>query len=260
MHFDYSLAGAGVGFLVGLTGVGGGSLMAPMLILLFGLSPAVAVGTDLWFATITAAVGGTIHHRFGSPDWLLVGRLALGSIPAAIGTLVWLAVFHNGRLDARLLTPVLGTALVVVSVVMLIKPLLRTRMRLMRARLGLDLSTWQFVFTVIGGAMVGALVALTSVGAGALVAVLLVLLYPLRLDARSIVGTDIVHAVPLTLVAAIGHLWLGNVHLLVLASLLLGSVPGIALGSLVAGKVNNTLVRYALAAMLALSAFKMLAG
>jgi len=262
MHFEYSLAGAFVGFLVGLTGVGGGSLMAPVLILLFGFSPAVAVGTDLWFAFLTKTAGGFVHHRLGSPDWQIVARLAAGSLPAAVVTLWWLGNSHHGHLESDVLMELLGAALLVTASLMMfrhqiIRPLRRARAAfepvIRKMRFG------QLLVTILGGAAVGALVTLTSVGAGALVAVMLALVYPLRLDAKKIVGTDIIHAIPLTLVAALGHSWLGNVDAWLVASLLIGSIPGIVLGSLMTGKVNDNLVRYALAAMLVVSAVKMIA-
>ena len=261
LNYYYSLAGAFVGFLVGLTGVGGGSLMAPVLILLFGFSPAVAVGTDLWFACLTKAVGGFVHHRLGSPDWKIVARLAAGSLPVAVVTLWWLGKYHHGHLQSDVLMDLLAAALLATAALMLfrhqiVRPLRRARAALepmiRRMRFG------QVVVTILGGAIVGALVTLTSVGAGALVAVMLALVYPLRLDAKKIVGTDIIHAIPLTLVAALGHTWLGNVDAWLLGSLLIGSIPGIVLGSLMTGKVNDNFVRYALAAMLVVSAVKML--
>ena len=262
MDWGYSSAGAFVGFIVGLTGVGGGSLMAPLLILLFGVSPAIAVGTDLWFAALTKAAGGLVHHRLGSTDWRIVGKLALGSLPAAALTVLWLALFHGGSLQSDSLMKLLGAALLLTAVLMLFKthvtsPLRRMRMAMAPAAAA-GVRRWQLMLTIGGGAAVGGLVALTSVGAGALVAVMLVLIYPLRLEAKTIVGTDIVHAIPLTFVAALGHSWLGNVDGWLLGSLLIGSIPGIILGSLAAGKVNDSLVRYALAAMLLASAAKML--
>lgn len=258
MDFAYSIAGAFVGFLVGLTGVGGGSLMAPLLIIFFGFNPAVAVGTDLWFAAITKTVGGAIHHKLGSPDWAIVRRLALGSIPAAILTLIWLDMFSGGRLESKLLMVLLGAALLVTSVLMLAKHRITAPMKKFHHKVNPQVRQKQWLLTLLGGAVVGMLVTLTSVGAGALVAVLLALLYPLRLGTKTIVGTDIIHAVPLTLVAAIGHSWLGNVDVWLLASLLLGSLPGIIVGSLVAGRVNDNIVRYALSGMLAVSAIKMI--
>jgi uncharacterized membrane protein YfcA len=258
MDLGYSLAGAFVGFLVGLTGVGGGSLMAPILILLFGFSPAVAIGTDLWFAAITKSAGGLIHHRLGSPDWKIVGRLAMGSLPAAVATLLWLGLYQGGGLESDLLMTLLGAALLVTAALIMTKRRIVRPLCRLRDRMGPRMRNHQLFATVAGAAVVGCLVTLTSVGAGALVAVMLALLYPLRMNARTIVGTDIVHAIPLTLVAALGHSWLGNVDAWLLASLLLGSIPGIIAGSLVTGKINDDLVRFALAAMLVVSALKIL--
>jgi uncharacterized membrane protein YfcA len=261
LKLAYSLAGAFVGFLVGLTGVGGGSLMAPILILL-GFNPAVAIGTDLWFACLTKTVGGFVHHRIGSPDWKTIVRLAIGSLPAAVITLWWLATYQHGHLQSKILMDLLGVVLLITAALMvfksrIVRPLrvahLALEQRMRKAR------SSQIVLTILGGAIVGVLVTLTSVGAGALIAVMLALIYPLRLDAKSIVGTDIIHAIPLTLVAALGHSWLGNVNAWLLASLLIGSIPGIIVGSLIAGKVSDNLVRYALSAMLVVSAVKMLA-
>ncbi len=258
IDLQYTLAGAFVSFLVGLTGVGGGSLMAPILILLFGINPAVAVGTDLWFAAITKAVGGSVHHRLGSVDWRLVRRLATGSIPAAVLTLIWLWLFEGGRMESALLMRLLGAALLLTAVLMLLKPRIRPALAVLRAKMGQNVRRQQLALTVLGAAAIGVLVTLTSVGAGALVAVMLAMLYPLRLGTKTIVGTDIMHAVPLTLVAAGGHAALGNFDGWLLASLLLGSIPGIVVGSLVSGKVNEDWVRYALSAMLVVSAIKML--
>lgn len=258
IDLGYSVAGAFVSFLVGLTGVGGGSLMAPILILLFGINPAVAIGTDLWFAAITKSVGGGVHHRLGTVDWQMVKRLALGSIPVAVLTLLWLWLLQGGRLESAFLVRLLGGALLLTSVMMVCKPRIQPAMQRLKTRLGPGIRSQQLVLTVGSGAVIGGLVTLTSVGAGALVAVVLAMIYPLRLSTKTIVGTDIMHAVPLTVVAATGHSFLGNVDSWLLASLLIGSIPGIIVGSLVSGRVNENLVRYALAAMLAVSAVKMI--
>jgi len=260
LKLAFSLAGAFVGVLVGLTGVGGGSLMAPILILL-GFNPSVAVGTDLWFACLTKTVGGVVHHHLGSPDWKTVVRLAIGSLPGAVLTLVWLAMFHHGHLQSKTLMDLLGIALLITAGLMVFRNRIVRPLRVAHVALEHTLRRVRFsqiVLTVAGGAVVGVLVTLTSVGAGALIAVMLALIYPLRLDAKSIVGTDIIHAIPLTLVAALGHSWLGNVDGWLLASLLIGSIPGIVAGSLIAGRINDNFVRYALAAMLVVSAVKML--
>lgn len=237
--------------------------MAPLLILLFGVSPALAVGTDLWFATITKAAGGLVHHRLGSPDWKIVGKLALGSLPAAIFTVLWLALFQGGSVHSDLLMKLLGSALLLTAVLMLFKAHVAAPLRRLQEAVGpaaTGVRRWQLLLTIVGAAVIGVLVTLTSVGAGALVAVMLVLIYPLRLGTKAVVGTDIIHAIPLTFVAAVGHSWLGNVDGRLLGSLLIGSVPGIVLGSLATGKVNDNLIRYALAAMLLASAAKMLLG
>ena len=258
IDLGYSLTGAFVSFLVGLTGVGGGSLMAPILILFFGIHPALAVGTDLWFAAITKAVGGGMHNKLGSVDWYVVKRLAMGSLPAAVLTLGWLWLFQDGKLDAGPLMKLLGGALLLTSILMILKPRIQPGLVRLRGRLGKGMRGRQKVIVMGGGAAIGALVTLTSVGAGALVAVLLATLYPLRLGTKKIVGTDLVHAVPLTLVAGMGHSLLGNVDGWMLASLLIGAIPGIIVGSLVSGKVPEAVVRYALAAMLVVAALKML--
>lgn len=258
IDLSYSLAGLLVSFLVGLTGVGGGSLMAPILVLGFGVNPALAVGTDLWFAAITKTIGGGMHHKLRSVDWYVVRRLALGSLPAAVITLLWLWLFQDGELDAGPLKKLLGAALLITSLMMLAKPRIQPALVKLRARLGDGMRTRQRVMVVGGGAVIGALVTLTSVGAGALVAVLLATAYPMRLGTKKIVGTDIVHAVPLTLVAGSGHLLLGNVDGWLLASLLIGAIPGIVLGALASGKVRDEYVRYALVAALVASSFKLL--
>lgn len=260
INLGYSLAGAFVSFLVGLTGVGGGSLMSPILVLFFGVSPAVAVGTDLWFAAVSKTVGGFTHHRMKSVDWPVVRRLALGSLPAAVLTLLWLWLFQDGKIDDKALKQLLGAALLLTSVMMLLKPRIQPALVSLREKLtgNARMRHRQRLIIMGGGAAVGVLVTLTSVGAGALVAVLLATAYPLRLGTKKIVGTDIVHAVPLTLVAGAGHAALGNFDGWMLASLLIGSIPGIIVGSLVAGKIPENWVRYALAAMLVVSSLKML--
>lgn len=254
----YSLAGALVGFLVGMTGVGGGSLMAPILVLGFGFAPALAVGTDLWFATLTKCVGGIVHRRFGSPDWKIIGRLALGSVPAAVLTLLYLGFADGGKVNPALLMKLLGAMLLLTAVIVPVKHIIHAPVNRIRALLGDRLVMVQWIATIVAGAAVGCLVTLTSIGAGALVAVVLMLLYPLRMNAKSLVGTDIVHAIPLALIAAIGHSWLGNVDWHLLGLLLIGSVPGVIAGSFAAGRVSETWVRLALSAMLAFSGIKML--
>lgn len=254
----HAVSGLLVGALVGLTGVGGGSLMAPILILLIGVAPATAVGTDLWFAAITKSVGGAVHHRFGDPDWQVVRRLACGSVPAAIATLVILSQLHMGQVKQGFLMNLLGGALVLTALATLSWSAIRrfaNRVPPHRAR---AYGRVQPGLTVLAGAILGVLVSLTSVGAGALGATLLLALYPRRMTPARLVGTDIVHAVPLTMVAGLGHLWLGNVDFTLLGSLLVGSIPGILAGSFLATRVSGGVIRPFLAIVLVASGLKML--
>jgi uncharacterized membrane protein YfcA len=244
--------------LVGLTGVGGGSLMAPILILLIGVPATTAVGTDLWFAAITKSVGGVVHHSLGEPDWQVVRRLAYGSIPASILTAFLLSQIDMGAMKNGLIVNVLGGLLIVTALATL------SWRRVQGVALAVDPAVsaryrqHQPILTMAAGAILGVLVTLTSIGAGALGAVLLIALYPLRMSARRLVGTDIVHAVPLTMVAGMGHLLMGNVDFKLLGALLVGSIPGIIIGSLLATRLSANIIRPALAVVLAASGFKML--
>jgi len=258
MDLIHGLSGLLVGLLVGLTGVGGGSLMAPIMILLLGVAPTTAVGTDLWFAAITKIVGSAIHHSLGEPDWQVVRRLALGSLPASIITSIILSQMSMGQVTQGLIMNALGVLLIATAIATF------SWVRVQRAALGLSPTTAaryklrQPALTMLAGALLGVMVTLTSVGAGALGAVLLFALYPLRMSARRLVGTDIVHAVPLTIVAGLGHLLMGNVDFLLLGSLLVGSIPGIIIGSWLATRLPGGVMRPILAVVLAIVGFKML--
>jgi uncharacterized protein len=247
-------AGFGVGLLVGLTGVGGGALMTPLLVLLFGVAPATAVGTDLWFAAITKLAGSAIHNRLGGVDWGVARRLWVGSLPAALLTLAWLRDADARRLDAALLEA-LGWALVLTAAAMLLKPWLQRRAG--GALPQLEGRALQ-VATVAAGAVLGFLVTFTSVGAGAIGAVCLFFLYPRRLTPARLVGTDIVHAVPLTVVAGTGYLAMGHVNAPLLGWLLLGSLPGIVLGSLLSRHTPEHWLRAAVALVVGLVGLKMI--
>lgn len=251
MDLAHAFSGLIVGILVGMTGVGGGSLMAPILILIFGVSPTTAVGTDLWFAGITKTVGGAIHHAKQSADWQVVRRLATGSIPAAIVTLVVLHWLNWSQVKQGWLPHALGLVLLATAVATITRPQLHRYILARQSRGGsAEAVGWQAPLTVVAGAILGGLVTLTSIGAGALGATLLVFLYPMRLSTRQIVGTDIVHAVPLTIVAGIGHLFIGSVDGQLLLNLLVGSIPGIIIGSLLVHKISETFVRVALTLIL----------
>jgi uncharacterized membrane protein YfcA len=251
------LSGFAVGLLVGLTGVGGGSLMTPLLILLFGFKPATAVGTDLLYAALTKSGGSWVHHRRGNIDWAVTGRLALGSVPAAGLTLLLLARSGvQGHGGTELISLGLGFALLLTSASLIFRQRLLDFARQRSANA--DFSHRHVAgLTVAVGAIVGALVTISSVGAGALGVTALTLLYP-NLATRRIVGSDIAHAVPLTLVAGLGHWWLGTVDVVLLVSLLIGSLPGIALGAHFAAKVPERTLRALLASVLLLIGGKLI--
>jgi uncharacterized membrane protein YfcA len=244
-------AGFAVGVLVGLTGVGGGALMTPLLISTFGVSPQIAVGTDLLYAAVTKTVGGWRHHVADHVEWPVVLRLAAGSLPAAIALLIVLAtlpfdtaeVAHSIRYGLAFALPVSALAIVVYPFVM------RTHNRSTD-----DKMPPRTLATVSFGVALGLLVTLTSVGAGAIGVVVLAALFPM-LPAKRIVGSDIAHAVPLTLIGGFGHLGLGHVDLGLLLALLCGSIPGILLGARLAGAAPDWLLRPILALTLCYAAY-----
>ncbi len=256
----YSFSGLLVGLLVGLTGVGGGSLMTPLLVLMFHIHPATAVGTDLLYASITKGVGTVIHGFKNTVNWMIVGLLALGSIPATLATLY--AIHHFGKSDAMssLITHVLGYALFVTAALLMLRGVLRKMAEKRYEKAEAEhkpLHTGRrAVLTVLTGLVLGFLVSLSSVGAGALGVTALILLYP-QLPTVRIVGSDIAHAVPLTFLAGMGYFFIGNVDLSLLASLLIGSIPGIIIGSMFAAKVPEKVLRTLLAGVLTLVGFKL---
>jgi uncharacterized membrane protein YfcA len=253
----YTLSGFLVGLIVGITGVGGGSLMTPLLVLLFGVPPVTAVGTDLLYASLTKTLGGWVHGRRGTVDWKVVGLLSLGSLPAAVITIALLKYLALDEKSLRsLVTSVLSVALLLTADALLLKGWIRKiAQREDGTVYGLHHRHLPAA-TIVTGVIVGTLVTISSVGAGVLGTVALLFLYP-RMPAVKVVGTDIVHAVPLTAVAGIGHLALGTVDLVLLGSLLLGSLPGIYLGSHLSAKVPEAVLRPVLAAMLLIIGFKM---
>jgi hypothetical protein len=246
----YILAGAGVGLAVGLTGVGGGSLMTPLLIL-FGFPYNVAIGTDLLYAAITKSGGVLAHGRQKSIQWSLVKYLAIGSIPASIVTAsVLRTVFGDPSEYQELLTRSLGVMLVLTALVILLKGLLRRASDRPHGAIGLFFQEHAAAVTTLAGIFLGVFVTLSSVGAGAFCAALLMVLYP-RLPALHVVGTDIAHAVPLTLIAGLGHLLLlGNVDFVLLASLLIGSLPAIHFGTRLAAWLPSRILQPLLATLL----------
>ena len=243
----YVASGFGVGLLVGMTGVGGGSLMTPLLILLFGIHPSTAVGTDLLYAAFTKTGGSLVHGLARSIHWRAVGRLACGSIPAAIATLTLIWYFDfNAATQRSLVNLVLCFALLLTATSLIFRKSILDRYRARMERV--DDRTIA-IATVLTGTALGVLVSISSVGAGAVGVTALLLLYP-RLPMATIVGSDIAHAVPLTLVAGAGHWMLGSVDWQLMGVLLLGSLPGIVLGSYGAVRVPQAVVRVALAMIL----------
>jgi uncharacterized membrane protein YfcA len=251
----YTLSGFAVGVLVGLTGVGGGSLMTPLLVVLFEVHPTTAVGTDLLFATSTKTVGKSLHGFSRNIDWRVVGWLATGSVPATGVTLFALSRLNLSGEEAReLITLALGAVLLLTAAFLLFGRAIRASYADRLARLAVGTIR---VLTVGLGAAMGVLVTTTSVGAGAIGVTLLLFLFP-KMPASRIVGSDIAHAVPLTLVAGGGHWYLNSVDWALLSPLLMGSLPGIALGSTLAGRVPESAVRTALALVLAVVGLRLM--
>jgi uncharacterized membrane protein YfcA len=256
MDLSFVISGFAVGVLVGMTGVGGGSLMTPLLTLMFGVSPAVAVGTDLAFASLTKGVGTFTHRLRGTVHWDIVGRLCLGALPAAL--LASVALQHFGTLNKEIGQVIRYT--IAGSVLLTVVALLFKRKMLAwitahpeRQLQGRALST----ATIVSGVVLGTLVTISSIGAGAIGATLLVMLYP-RLSAAEVAGTDIAYAVPLTAIAAVGHWWLGSINWTLLATLLVGSLPGITIGAYAARAVPERLLRGLLAITLVAVATKLI--
>jgi uncharacterized membrane protein YfcA len=254
IQWGYVVSGFIVGAAVGLTGVGGGSLMTPILILVFGVSPVAAVGTDLLYAAATKTFGSLVHGAHATINWRIVGRMAMGSVPAAVVTIFAL---HSLGLEStkanHLVSQVLAVALLITAAALVFRKRLLT---LYASKVGTLSEQLTVRYTVLTGAILGILVASTSVGAGALGVTALILLYP-KLPAVRLVGSDIAHAVPLTLVAGCGHWLLGNINFTLLGTLLLGSIPGILIGSIAAPRVPELYLRRVMAAVLALVAVKL---
>lgn len=255
MDLSFVASGFAVGLLVGMTGVGGGSLMTPLLTLLFGVSPAVAVGTDLAFASLTKGVGTFTHRLRGTVHWEIVRRLCLGALPAAL--LASYSLKHFGTLNKEIgqiiRYMIAGSVMLTVVAILFRRKMLAWINAHPERQLQGDTLVWA---TIISGAVLGTLVTISSIGAGAIGATLLVMLYP-RLTPAEVAGTDIAYAVPLTAIAAVGHWWLGSIDWSLLLTLLAGSVPGITIGSYAARAVPERLLRGLLAFTLVAVAAKL---
>ncbi|MDE2405675.1 MAG: sulfite exporter TauE/SafE family protein [Sphingomonadales bacterium] len=255
-QFDglHAVAGLLVGVLVGLTGVGGGSLMTPVLVLLFGVNPQTAVGTDLLYASLTKAVGTGVHGWRETVDWKIVRRLAGGSVPAAALTLMVLA--HYGPV-AKHTTSIILVVVAVMLFLTSISVFFRNNLIRWARRHHVEEARdvlWQ---TVLLGAVLGVAVTVSSVGAGAIGVTVLLVLYP-QLPIARIVGSDIAHAVPLTLVSGLGHWLIGDINFTLLGNLLIGSIPGVIFGSLLSTRASDNWLRPVLACVLVISGWQLM--
>jgi len=250
-------AGALTGLVVGLTGVGGGALMTPLLLLVFGVAPLTAVGTDLWFAAITKLFATRVHHSHGLIDWQVVKRLWLGSLTASALTLVWMKLHPVDETAVTLLKTAIAVAVMVTAMGMLFQKPLQSLGRKLRTTDSDHFKLLQGPLTLLAGVVLGVLVTLTSVGAGALGAVFLAYLYPLRLTPPRLIATDIVHAIPLAMFAGLGHLLIGNVNFGLLGNLLLGSVPAVIIGAMLSARLPHSLLRWVLSIVLLLIGLKL---
>ena len=258
MDWLYPLSGFVVGAIVGLTGMGGGSLMTPLLILLFGVHPLTAVGTDLLYAAVTKTAGTAIHYKNGNVDWRVAGLLAAGSVPATVLT-IWVLsrMPAQSPTAAAIFSMSIGVALIIAAVAIFFRRRIRDY-ALARAD-NPTRTRYSGPITVVFGALLGVVVSLCSVGAGALGVAVLFFLYP-RLPPVRIVGSDLAHAVPLTLVAGLGHWIIGSVDWHIVGALLLGSLPGIYIGSHLAAHIADRFLLPALASMLMLMGLRLIAS
>lgn len=251
-----TVAGAFVGFVVGLTGMGGGALMTPILVLLFGVEPLTAVSSDIVASMVMKPIGGGVHWRRGTVNKRMVFWLALGSIPSAfVGVLLIQKLGAGPQLQARVRLA-LGFALFIVSLGLVIRPLLTMRRGALPAAEQPPLAVRPLP-TLLVGIIGGTVVGVTSVGSGSLIIVLLLIIYP-RLKLAELVGTDLVQAVPLVSSAAIGHLLFGQFQLGLTTSILIGSIPGVFLGAHFSSRAPDHVIRPALLVVLSTSALKLL--
>ncbi|MGO9171154.1 MAG: sulfite exporter TauE/SafE family protein [Rhodomicrobium sp.] len=250
MDLTFPLCGFFVGALAGFTGMGGGSVMTPALILLFGIHPLSAVGTDLLFAAATKVTGARVHAYRGNVEWRVVGLLALGSVPGALVTIFTIARLPPRSPElAHIITVTIGVALLIAAVGLLFQQAAGRLAARITGSVAADRPVARPALTIFLGLVLGVLVSLTSVGAGAVGIVILRHLYP-QFPAVRLVGSDIAHAVPLTLLAGSGHWLIGDVQWVLLGSLLIGSIPGICLASRWAHHVPEGILRRVLAFVL----------
>lgn len=248
------LAGAFTGFFVGLTGIGGGALMTPILLLFFGISPKVAIATDLWFATITKAFASTVHGRKKQIDWEIIKYLWIGSLPAA---LIFSQLVSSHYIEIRqiqILVPAVAVMILITAVSLIFSGQLEPRNITKKH----EPSLLPKKRTVFVGFFLGSIVSMTSIGAGALGTVLLLYLYPNRLNTQRIIGTDIAHAIPLAFIAGVVYFADGDIDFQLLTSLLIGSIPGAILGSLTSKYISTRYLKLSLSGLLFVSGIKLI--
>ena len=251
------VSGFFTGMLMGLTGVGGGAVMTPILLLVFGMAPTTAIGTDLWFASITKSVAVGMHHNTNLIDWQVVKRMWAGSLPAAAVTILLMKMGYLG-VNLGFLKIAIGSAVILTALSILFKTQLHGLGQRFRLRDADSFKQWQLPLTIIAGVALGVMVSLTSIGAGAFGAMILTYLYPLRMTPHKLVATDIAHAIPLTMIAGMGHLLIGNVDFHLLMMLLIGSVPGVIAGVLLSTRLPQHFLRYGIVVCLLLVGGKLL--
>ncbi|MBI3230692.1 MAG: sulfite exporter TauE/SafE family protein [Burkholderiales bacterium] len=239
----FAISGFLTGMLMGLTGVGGGAVMTPILLLIFGIAPTAAIGTDLWFASLTKSVAVGMHHNTNLIDWQVVRRMWAGSLPAAAMTITLMKLGYLG-VDLSFLKMAIGAAVVMTALSILFKEQLHNLGQNFRLRDAKHFKQWQKPLTIVAGIFLGVMVSLTSIGAGAFGAMILTYLYPLRMTPHKLVATDIAHAIPLTMIAGMGHLIIGNVDFHLLLLLLAGSVPGVIAGVMLSTRLPQNILRW----------------
>jgi len=251
MDFLFTIAGFLVGFIIGMTGVGGGSLMTPILVLGFSIPPVIAVGTDLLYAAITKSVGVFAHHKHDNIKWKVVGLLSMGSIPASICSIFAIKLINNAGVNYdRLILSSLSFAMILTAIFLIFRSqwykLSKNEHFIFVKILH---KKYTNLFTIFAGILIGTLVTFSSVGAGVIGAAFLFFLYP-RFKTIEVVATDLAHAIPITAIAGIGHANLGTIDYILLLSLIIGSLPGIYLGSQVGNLIPDEIMRRILAGML----------
>jgi uncharacterized membrane protein YfcA len=256
MQTNIACAALIVGFVIGLTGMGGGALMTPVLVILFHVNPTAAISSDVLASVVLKPIGGGVHARRGTVNWILVRWLAIGSVPAAFaGAYVISRVTGAGAEDT--VKHILGWVLLVAAAGMLVKTIVQTRRSALPTGERMDTALVRPIPTMFIGIIGGFAVGLTSVGSGSLMIVMLMFLYP-KLSGREMVGTDLVQAIPLVASAAIGHLIFGNLQFGLTTSVLVGAIPGVYVGARISASANDRFIRPALIAVLTISSLKLI--